>query len=154
MTNVEVPGIEVDGEELVNVQVGNTLFRDGGPYGDESDAIRDEKVNSAREGRAPNFDALIPVQYKLAPKEEVKKQVHAVESQRQVFEQDTLFLGVEAPYEKNVRSRKAKTIETSDSDQSQANSQEVSKAALVEPNPTPEREEPKESPKDSDEDIL
>lgn len=152
MTNAEVSGIEVEGVELVNVQVGNTLFRDGGPYGDQSDAIRDEKVNAAREGRAPNFDTLIPVQYKLAPKEEVAKQVAAVESQRQNFEQETLFLGVEAPYEKTVRSRKAKTIETSDTDKSQADSENVAKAALVEPNPAPQSESKSES-KESDDDL-
>lgn len=128
MSNNEVTGIDVDGVELVNVQVGNTLFRDGGPYGDQADAIRDEKVNSAREGREPNFDALIPVQYKLAPKEEVKNQVHAVDSQRQNFEQETLFVPESAHYEKNVRSHKAKSIKTSDSDKAQANSEDTAKA--------------------------
>lgn len=136
MSNNEVTGIEVDGTELVNVQVGNTLFRDGGPYGDQSDAIRDEKVNAAREGREPNFDALIPIQYKLAPKEEVQTQVHVVDSQRQNFEQETIFIGEEAPYEKRVRSHRAQTIKTSDSDKAQADSEAVAKAALVEPNPT------------------
>lgn len=149
MSNNEVSGIDVEGVELVNVQVGNTLFRDGGPYGDQSDAIRDEKVNAAREGREPNFDSLIPVQYKLMPKEEVKTQVHVVDSQRQNFEQETLFLSEEAPYEKNVRNHKAKSIKTSDSDLTQADSENVAKAALVEPNPAPETEESK----DSDDDL-
>lgn len=140
MSDNEVSGIEVDGKEYVNVQVGNTLTRDGGPYGDQSDAIRDEKVNAAREGREPNFDTLIPVQYKLMPKEEVKTQVHVVDSQRQNFEQEELFLAESAPYEKNVRSHKAKSIKTSDSDLAQADSEKVAKSALVEPNPTPESE--------------
>lgn len=141
MSNVEVSGIDIDGTELVNVQVGNTLFRDGGPYGDQSDAIRDEKVNASREGREPNFDSLIPVQYLLKPKEEVKAQVLAVESQRQNFEQETIYLTKDAPYEKNVRSTKAKTITTSDSDKAQANSEDVARAALVEPNPAPKHAE-------------
>ena len=142
----EVKGIDVEGTELVNVQVGGTLFRDGGPYGDQSDAIRDEKVNAAREGREPNFDALIPMQYKLAPKEEVK-QIPAVVSQATNFEDETIYLSKSAPYEKNVRSSKAKTVDLSNSEDSeQADSENVAKGALVDPNPAPKSE--------SEEDIF
>ena len=128
MSENEVTGIDVEGVELVNVQVGNTLFRDGGPYGDQSDAIRDEKVNAAREGRAPNFDSLIPIQYKLAPKEEVRESNLRIESQRTEFLQETLFIAEESPYEKSVRSHPAKTVETSKTDEPQADSQNVAKA--------------------------
>lgn len=59
-------------EEFVNVQQGTALFRDGGPYGDQADAIRDERRNAAREGREPNFDALVPDQYLAQPKSVIK----------------------------------------------------------------------------------
>lgn len=84
----EVKGVDIDGTEYVQVQVGHNLFRDGGPYGDQADAIRDERYNAAREGREPNFDALVPDQYKLRPKEEVRKQTYAPESQRTNFGTD------------------------------------------------------------------
>lgn len=60
-------------EEYLQVQNGPSLNRDGGPYGDQSDAIRDEKQNAAREGRAPNFDSLVPDQYRVEPKSVVAK---------------------------------------------------------------------------------
>lgn len=136
----EVSGINIDGEELVNVQVGGTLFRDGGPYGDQSDAIRDEKINSAREGREPNFDTLIPTQYKLAPKEEVRS-LPAVESQRKVYEQETIFLPVEADYTKPVKDKKAQTLKLSTSDEAQADSENVARAALTNSTPVTEADE-------------
>lgn len=132
MANEEVTGLDIDGTEYVNVQVGGTLFRDGGPYGDQSDAIRDEKVNAAREGREPNFDSLIPAQYKLVPKEQARKSDFAnVESQRQNYNPETLFLVREEQYEKVVKNAKAKTIKLSTGDEAQADSQNISRAALT-----------------------
>ena len=133
MSNDEVTdtGIDIDGEKFVNVQVGNTLFRDGGPYADQSDAIRDEKINAAREGRAPNFDNLIPTQYKVAPVKDVEKQTHVVESQRTNYEQTEITIGETAPYEKPVKDRKPKTIKLSDSDKAQSDSEVISRATLA-----------------------
>lgn len=68
----EVTDGEGHSEEYLNVQNGTALFRDGGPYGDQVDAIRDERRNAAREGREPNFDALVPDQYLAQPKEVLK----------------------------------------------------------------------------------
>lgn len=125
----EVKGVDVEGTEFVQKQVGANLFRDGGPYGDQADAIRDERYNAAREGREPNFDNLVPDQYKLEPKERVAKQLYVPESQRTNFASEDVVTELPtADYtEGQPDSAEVKTVSPSEEGE-QTDSENVAKA--------------------------